>query len=40
MGLNGIGIEVDEHYLKEAVARTRAAVSAKDRRRAPRQPAV
>lgn len=40
MGVNGIGIELDEHYLKEAVARTRAAVAAKDRRRTPRQPAV
>lgn len=40
MGVSAIGIELDEHYLKEAIARTRAAVAAPERRRAPRRSAV
>jgi site-specific DNA-methyltransferase (adenine-specific) len=40
MGIGAIGIELDEHYLKEAIDRTRAAVAARDRRRAPRRSAV
>jgi site-specific DNA-methyltransferase (adenine-specific) len=40
MGVSAIGIELDEHYLKEAVARTRAAVAARERRRTPRRSAV
>jgi site-specific DNA-methyltransferase (adenine-specific) len=40
MGVNAIGIELDEHYLKEAIARTRAALAAPERRRAPRRSAV
>ena len=33
LGVDAIGIEIDEHYLKEAIARTRAAVAARERRR-------
>ena len=40
MGIGAIGIELDEHYLKEAIDRTRAAVATRDRRRAPRRSAV
>ncbi len=40
MGVSGIGVELDEHYLKEAIDRTRAAAAARDRRRPVRQSAV
>jgi site-specific DNA-methyltransferase (adenine-specific) len=40
MGIGAIGIELDEHYLKEAIARTRAAVTSRDRRRPARRSAV
>ena len=40
MGVSGIGVELDEHYLKEAIDRTRAAAAARDRRRPARQSAV
>ena len=40
MGVNGLGIELDEHYLKEAIARTRAVVSSRERRRPARRSAV
>jgi site-specific DNA-methyltransferase (adenine-specific) len=33
IGVDAIGVELDEHYLKEAIARTRAAVTSRDRRR-------
>ncbi len=33
LGVAAIGIEIDEHYLKEAIARTRAAAAARERRR-------
>jgi site-specific DNA-methyltransferase (adenine-specific) len=33
LGVDAIGIEIDEHYLKEAIARTRAAVTARETRR-------
>ena len=33
LGVDAIGIEIDEHYLKEAIARTRAAAAARERRR-------
>ena len=39
MGVSAIGVELDEHYLKEAIARTRAAVTSRDRR-TPRRSAV
>ena len=38
--VNPIGVELDEHYLKEAIARTRAAVTSRDRRRPARRSAV
>jgi site-specific DNA-methyltransferase (adenine-specific) len=40
MGVGAIGVELDEHYLKEAIARTRAAVTSRDRRRPARRSAV
>ena len=40
MGVDAIGVELDEHYLKEAIARTRAAVTSRDRRRPARRSAV
>ncbi len=40
MGIGAIGVELDEHYLKEAIARTRAAVTSRDRRRPARRSAV
>jgi site-specific DNA-methyltransferase (adenine-specific) len=40
MGVDAIGVELDEHYLKEAIARTRAAVTSRERRRPARRSAV
>jgi site-specific DNA-methyltransferase (adenine-specific) len=40
MGIGAVGVELDEHYLKEAIARTRAAVTSRDRRRPARRSAV
>jgi site-specific DNA-methyltransferase (adenine-specific) len=40
MGIGAIGVELDEHYLKEAIARTRAAITSRDRRRPARRSAV
>jgi site-specific DNA-methyltransferase (adenine-specific) len=40
MGIGAIGVELDEHYLKEAIARTRAAVTSRERRRPARRSAV
>jgi site-specific DNA-methyltransferase (adenine-specific) len=35
LGVNFVGMELDPDYLEEAVARTRAAIEAKEGRRAP-----
>jgi site-specific DNA-methyltransferase (adenine-specific) len=40
LGVSAIGIELDEHYLKEAIARTRAAVADRAPRRLSRRSAV
>ncbi|MGE0361481.1 MAG: site-specific DNA-methyltransferase [Vicinamibacterales bacterium] len=40
LGVDAIGIELDEHYLREAIARTRAAVASRERRRPARRSAV
>jgi len=40
VGVDAVGIELDEHYLREAIARTRAAVASRERRRPARRSAV
>ena len=40
LGVNAVGIEVDEHYLKEAIARTQAAAASAGGVRTPRRSAV
>jgi site-specific DNA-methyltransferase (adenine-specific) len=40
LGVDAVGIELDEHYLREAIARTRTAVASRERRRPARRSAV